>query len=643
MPTEPGLDHVGAGRVPFRKGALVAVVAGGGTLNVFLALFPGALLALGFVASLSASLAGFLAVSLMDRGADYGGFRASAPRWSGRYVRWWAGALMLYAVLLGRIWLDVQTGSVDLIIWTVGMMLFVLPFVRQAGPLARCDRMTLRRDVPLVLGLVALTIVLHVHDLREWRYAVVGDEMLFFERALETVRHGIWEPFILKGVYYNSPMLNSVYQGLFVWLAPDDGWGWKFSSVFSVALTVPPMYMLGRRFGGAPMGTFAAVAGALGHYILAFTHIGYTHLDALPIVAWGMLVFSTALRSRSQLLMLMSGFLMGFSLYTALPARALVVVAAVWVAFSVRSWRDIRAFWPLVLGFAACAAPFAAENGLEAVRVMGRDTMSPYSVYASEIGDPVSRFMSNFDNLLVWWYNPDRITHYTSGPLLDHATGVLAIVGLAAALYFWRPMHRIVLLWLAVALVPTALLSPYPQTPVTRMHGAVLPLALLSAMGLGFLLVRFRASGLVRWAVVIALIVVVAGLNQWRFQYATFNMTERHMPESLAIGAWESEMCGTGPDTLFVGRDGDLLEKVLGSYGSVRSLPAVVGYGDARIFGGAPGCRIFFRPDDAKARDVLGRLDGHVVRFENPSGGSWVAVVSAGSRVDRRGGGNEIY
>lgn len=49
----------------------------------------------------------------------------------------------------------------------------------------------------------------------------------------------------------------------------------------SVVLTVPPIYMLGRRFGGASVGVAAAAMVLAGHYVLAFTHIGYTHMEAL--------------------------------------------------------------------------------------------------------------------------------------------------------------------------------------------------------------------------------------------------------------------------------------------------------------------------------------------------------------------------
>ena len=640
--TERESNSAGANSARFRRSALVAPVAGGGVLNVLLALFPGAPLFLALAALALAALAGFCIAFAAGESAGWTAPEIDFRAWAGRHLLWWAGALAAYGFVLGRVLLDAEQGAVDLAVWAVGMALVAAPVVRGAGPVARFRPTTLRRDVPLVLGLTALVVVLHAHDLREWRYAVVGDEMLFFQRALETVRRGIHEPFIIDGVYYNSPMLNSVYQALFVWLAPDDGWGWKFSSVMSVALTVPPMYMLGMRFGGVQAGVLAAAAAASGHYALAFTHIGYTHLDALPVIAWGLLAFSSALRTKSAPLTLLSGLLMGLSLYTALPARALAVVAIVWIATSVRGWRDIRALWPIAVGFAAAAAPFVAENGPETVRVMGRDTMSPYSVYASEIGDPLSRFLGNFDNLLVWWHNPDRISHYTSGPLLDYVTGALAAAGLGTALWFWRSRHRFVLLWLAVALIPTALLAPYPQSPLTRMHGALLPLALLAAMALGCFLSRFRIPQPGRWTVVILTVAILVGLNQWRFQYVTFQMTEHHMAESMAIGAWESKMCGTGADALFVGRDGDLLEKVLASYGSVRELPAVVDYGAPRVYGNMRGCRIFFRPDDAAAQDALERLDGDWMSFENPSGRSWVGIVLPGFRIERRGG-DEVY
>lgn len=161
---------------------------------MFLALSPGASLLLELAASMSAALGWFLVMSLMDRNVGRTLPRLGIPAWSGQNLRWWTGALLVYVVLVGRIVSGVPLGAVDLGVWAVGM---------------------------------ALAVALHVHDLREWRYAVVGDVMLFYLRTQEIIHDGIFDPFTVHGIYHHSPMLNSVYQALFVWPAPDDGWGWK--------------------------------------------------------------------------------------------------------------------------------------------------------------------------------------------------------------------------------------------------------------------------------------------------------------------------------------------------------------------------------------------------------------------------------
>ena len=103
-------------------------------------------------------------------------------------------------------------------------------------------------DTAIVAALMLACIALHAHDLRDWYYAAIGDDIGFFLRMRDILESGIRDPFAIDGMYGNSPMLNSIYQAFVSWVFGGGAWGWKFSSVISVAVTVPAIYGLGRLF-----------------------------------------------------------------------------------------------------------------------------------------------------------------------------------------------------------------------------------------------------------------------------------------------------------------------------------------------------------------------------------------------------------
>ena len=196
-----------------------------------------------------------------------------------RTIFWSLGAA-LHLLLLVRV-LTEPTNGYDIALWAVGIAAFGAPFVN-LNSLRNLEFRPPLTDAAIVVGLMAACIALHAHDLRDWRYAAIGDDIGFFLRVREILEDGIRQPFTIDGMYGNSPMLNSVYQAFVTWIFGGGGWGWKFSSVLSVAVTVPAIYALGCLFAGRIAGIVAAAILISSHYIMAFTHIGYTHLDALP-------------------------------------------------------------------------------------------------------------------------------------------------------------------------------------------------------------------------------------------------------------------------------------------------------------------------------------------------------------------------
>ena len=576
---------------------------------------------------------GTLGVAIAVRVSDLSTFSERAGRMAlrmrdPRMVFWTLGAV-LHLILLVRV-LTEPTNGYDIALWIAGMVAFGTPFVsldalrdfRLRPPLV---------DTALVVGLMSVCIALHTHDLRDWYYAAIGDDIGFFLRVREILESGIRDPFAIDGLYGNSPMLNSIYQAFVSWIFGGGGWGWKFSSVLSVAATVPAIYGLGRLFAGRIAGIVAAGILISSHYVMAFTHIGYTHLDALPVTAWAVLAFIVGNRRKSAPILFAAGVLAGLGLYTALPARVILPLLAVWLIINRVGLRRLAELWPVALGFTVCALPFLVTNGAETFLVMGLDTISPASRYGSEIGDPLSRVAGNLErNLLVWWWN-DHMSHYTSGSLLDVVSGILAIVGIGVAVGKWRPSDKLLLAWLLMTVAATAIAVPYSHPPLTRMHSTLIPLALLSGVGVSECLNWVKGYRTYKYVAVAGLLVAILALNAWRFQVTTPNALPHYSLESLAIKAWQSDECGRDNDTLFIGRDGHLLDLVLLTYIPEGERPKVIEYEDPLVLQLWPACKIFFRPDDPQAqqrlqilKDVLSMRSTVVA---NPSGHTSVEII----------------
>lgn len=570
-----------------------------------------------------------IAVRLSAASPDSGPLRGATLRLRDHRITLPIIGSALHLFLLVRV-LTEPTNGYDIVLWAAGIAAFGVSFLN-LDSLRNLKSRPPVVDTAIVGALILACIVLHAHDLRDWRYAAIGDEIGFFLRVRQILESGIRAPFAIDGMYGNSPMLNSVYQAAVSWVFGGSAWGWKFSAVLSVAITVPAVYWLGCLFSGRIAGIVAAAILVSSHYAMAFTHTGYTHLDALPVAVWAILAFIIGSGTKNAPILFVAGVIAGLALYTALPARVIFPLFVVWAIINRMGPRQLLTLWPMALGFMVCALPALAENGLEIVSVMGLDTISSTSRYSSEIGAPISRIAGNMEqNLLVWWWN-DHMSHYTSGSLLDRASGILAIVGIGFAVGKWRQWDKLLIVWLVLTMMATAILSPYPYVPLTRMHSTLIPLALLSGVGVSECLNWIKGYRIYKYVAVGALLIVILALNVWRFQVETPNALTHYPPESLAIKAWQSDECGRDEDTLFVGRDGHLMDLVLLTYIPEGERPKVVEYEYPLVLPPASACKIFFRPDDEKARQTLRIMSDDLSQqptvVANPSGHSRVEVI----------------
>lgn len=293
---------------------------------------------------------------------------------SPRTIYWTVGAALhifvLFRVLTGA------TDGLDVLLWAVAIVAFGAPFV-SLGELGRLiDRLPIA-DTVIVAGLMFVCVVLHSNDLINPLYTTTGDNIAFFHAVRRILEHGIERPFSIQGVYDTQPMLNSIYQASVSWVFGGGVWGWKFASVLSVALAVPAVYGLGYLFRGRVAGLVAAAVLLSSHYVMAFSHIGYNQLDALPVIAWAVFAFIVGHKRKSAALLFAAGVIAGLGMYTILSARIALPIFAVYLLINRMERRRVLTLWPVALGFVVCVLPLLAESGLYTITVMGVDTISP--------------------------------------------------------------------------------------------------------------------------------------------------------------------------------------------------------------------------------------------------------------------------
>lgn len=539
-------------------------------------------------------------------------------------------------------------------IWVVALAAFALPFVPLAGADFRSATSRLFGwfrsygwDLLTVLALVTTYLVINLHDLQDWYYSAIGDEYLFYEHARRIFDEGIARPFSQEGVYNQHPVMNSVFQAGVMRVFGADYFGWKFSETLNAALTIPAIYLIGRQLGGRPAAIVAAAVFAFSHYVFAFAHTGYSNLSPLPVAVWAVALFVLGWRRESPVLLYAAGLIAGLGFYTHYSARAVLPIIVLF-SLSMGSPRRLAHLWPLLLAFALTVLPtFVVEQEGVLTRMFGQVVGG----YTETVTGPVGqRILDNIAlNLPAFSYNATVHT-YVFGPLLDPVSGLLAALGIAFAFgNLGDPRCRLLLVWFAVAMCITGILSPYPHVAVTRLIFVVPPLALLAGLVAGHLWVsmplkRLRIQehprSIAGASILAAALAVILALNLWQFWHVTPSVFP-HAPEAVALGAFRSEQCGADlQDTLFVGNsvgEGSLLRQMMSTIQPEG--PALTGISHpelaegAALPGPAPGCVVFVDPGAYEARRLQEELtrrypEGQLAQFANPSGTTTVEIFT---------------
>lgn len=487
-----------------------------------------------------------------------------------------------------------STSGSDLWLWCIALIgvgsAFFPSHLRVLVGLRKGVRSIRKVDVAVVSALIAVLLLFAVDDLTNWYYSAIGDEFAFFDLSKQFALEGISDPFSQRGVDDYHPRLGMMMKVAVIKIVGIDHFGWKFSSIVMLALTIPSLYLAGTLMAGRIAGTVAASVIAFSHYLVAIAHVGYDHIDSLFPTVLAVTFFVLTTRTRSSALMFVAGALAGMCIYTYIPARVVFPTIFVFVAlqFISRPPKEVfRWIYPWIVGLSIAVLPMLIVSGDEVVtQMLGRVIGGQQE--PSDL-DFMDRIMTNIElNLLAFNFN-EHVSHYVSGSLFDPITASIAVIAVGFALGRFKTHASMLLLaWLGFAFVGGGAISPYWHTAITRLFPMVPPIALM----IGMFASRFvwpidinfwigSDSRIVnpKAVVIVALLAIgafVLMLNVERFKNETPSIFH-NSPVAVSIRAFASDPCNrfSEDQILFISRDEHIIRRVLDSYepGSINMNP----------------------------------------------------------------------
>ena len=598
---------------------------------------------------------GALASATMQRVAD----PLSGVRLPSAFLPMRTAPLRVGAALIGGIALALlsarmlggQTAGWNLLLWFAALGAFLALFASRPRLPRRVSRGRWL-DILIVLGLTALFVGLNARDLNHWYYSAIGDEYAHFTLARTVVQEGIQRPFSQEGVYNHHPYMVSIYQSVFMRLFEANNFWWRFTSVLSGALAIPGMYIAGYMLGGRRAAIAAAALLAFSHYMFAFSHGGFAHLDSLQVTVWAVALLLLGMRRNSRMLLYAAGVAAGYGLYTHYSGRIAGPVVLLF-ALTVVQPRDWRSLWPLALGIATAALPtFLLERDELFTRMLGQ-VVGGYDESIS--GAAGERIVNNIvNNGAAFSHNPLSHT-YVAGGLLDPISAYIAALGIGFAIgRIGAPSARLLLIWFAVAFTVVGVLNPHSSVAVTRMYSVLPPLLLMGGLLAARLLDGLLPLGkdgaadrarLLQTAGVMALVgALILALNIRQFAFETpkvYHTTQ----EALAMGALQTHPACVGgrlEDAVMVAENTEsLLQFVLEARYPNRALPLRIEH--RHILDGtaaaveSPSCVIYLHPDQDAAQALKSDMErrypsGEYAAFSGYFGGPEVDIFVPNAR-----------
>lgn len=280
------------------------------------------------------------------------------------------------------------------------------------------------------------------------------------------------------GASGHEPLFHNLHAAV-VALMGGNPLGAHFLSIACGTLTVPLIYVLGRRLLGRSAGIVAGALLAFSFWSLMYSRIALRHMAVLPPVLGGFYLLWTvgrpSLPGSRSLRLVAAGLLLSASIYTYTVARMVPVLLLAFGGYLLVCRRErFRAWWrPLlvvliVVGVTTPPLWIAIRRGHSeaAVEGIGADArIAELSVPLREMRAGNFRpFLENARTTLGMFHatgDPEWLYNLSGRPVFGLVGAVLFFAGLGLCLWRWRrPECAFLLIWLAVGLSPALVTLP---------------------------------------------------------------------------------------------------------------------------------------------------------------------------------------
>ncbi|NPV55360.1 MAG: hypothetical protein HPY76_01620 [Anaerolineae bacterium] len=343
------------------------------------------------------------------------------------------------------------------------------------------------KQVPVVLWVMLLALALMTIQIGSWRFSIVGDEYSFFSLGREILAKSpgyiFNRLFDGSGVYGSHPFFSSLLQAASMRLLGEGNFGWRFSSIYLAALSIPLLYLFLRRHIEKPTALLTAGLLALSTYLMSFARIGYNNPQALLALALVLWLAGEASRHRDPLRYSLLGASLALCFYVYPAALYIPPLAIIYLLFFDPPFERtaLRRWVYLLPSFSLLFLPLIFQPGYWQEKLAGTFMNNP-TIF--EQGQGIYHFGSNLlYSLFTYLYIPDE-THFVVVSHLDLISAIFVPIGLARLVRL-APRHKFAgfLLVLGAYLLVTVGITHDRQFPTNTRMFLLLPLWTLLAAG----------------------------------------------------------------------------------------------------------------------------------------------------------------
>lgn len=484
----------------------------------------------------------------------------------------------------------------------------------------------------LILSLVSLGFFcLIIFDVNSWYYSAIGDEYAFFTFARDVATQKVplsilpanntVNIFSQNVVYNYISTASLMFQSAVMKIFGINHFGWVTSSVLIVIFSVWFFYFLIKDSFERETAIFSSLILISSHYLWAFTHTGYWHMQAFFPPLASFFFFFRGLKHKKNSLLFLSGLFSALGFYTHFLSRLTIILLMLFFVFNLkRLFLQKKILLSFTMGFLILFIPFILINQQSTIQ-----PMLERSVVASKEIPDNQRLLYFWENLyksFFAFYRNSQTGIFVSGSLVDPITISLFSLGFMLMIFFWKKYFFILLCYL-VCLIAIGAFSPYPHPPIARLFFLLPIVALISGFALSAISRFFKDFYFLRLSLLTTLLSLIFALNLYRFYYETPRKMDL-TPEALVIKAISSfAPCNSNTIVVFPHFE-PLLKPALSSYNMSQSISFMQTLTKSdRQYVEDKSCIIFVEPKEATSLQAMQEFttNGKFLRkdFSSPS------------------------